>query len=221
MHPAISFPMEKVCAVVLAGGQGSRMGGVDKGLQTFRGQALALHAAQRLALQTVGSPACIAFNANRNVAEYAAWGRPVWPDATIDFPGPLAGFLSALRHCSTPPQSFDYLLTVPCDSPLFPLDLLERMAQALLEVQADIAVATAPDVDSDDLTVLHTQPVFCLLRTHLTPSLDAFMAEGGRKIYAWIRQHTFVLVPFNRAGDDPRAFANANTLDQLLDLERP
>ncbi len=220
MHPAHNIPVEQVCAVVLAGGQGTRMGGVDKGLQAFKGQALGLHAVQRLAQQTAGRPACIAINANRHAAEYAAWGLPVWPDATADFPGPLAGFLSALRHCRTAPLAFNYLLTVPCDSPLFPLDLLERLAQALLQDQADIAVATAPEAESAERSVVFPQPVFCLMRTHLAPGLEAFMADGGRKINAWIRQHRFVQVPFNHVGDDPRAFTNANTLDQLLDLER-
>ncbi len=197
------------------------MGGVDKGLQTFRGQALALNAVQRLSGQTTGSPAQIAINANRNLREYAAWGHPVWPDASADYAGPLAGFLSALRHCTQDTPAFDYLLTVPCDVPLFPLDLLEHMAQALMHNGGEIAVAVAPEPTQSGQLLLRSQPVFCLMQTQLVASLDTYMATGGRKVNAWINQHHTVEVPFNRAEDDPHAFANANTLEQLRQLEQP
>ncbi len=207
--------------MVLSGGQGSRMGGVDKGLQTFRGQALALNAVQRLTGQTTGSPARIAINANRNLNDYAAWGLPVWPDASSDYAGPLAGFLSALRHNTQDTPTFNYLLTVPCDVPLFPLDLLERMAQELMQAGAEIAVAAATEPAADGQLLLRTQPVFCLMHTRCVSSLDTYMASGGRKVQAWTRQHPMVEVPFNRAEDNPRAFANANTLEQLRQLEQP
>ena len=113
---------EQITGLVLAGGRGSRMGGVDKGLQSYHGVPLALHALLRLAPQ-VGSAM---INANRNLAAYESFGVPVWPDALPDFAGPLAGFLAGLEHCETP-----YLVTLPCDSPLFPEDLVARLAQAL------------------------------------------------------------------------------------------
>ncbi len=206
LPPALSGD---VTALVLAGGRGSRMGGVDKGLQPFQGQPLAQRALQRLQQQTL-PPAAVLLNANRHLAEYRAFGVPVWPDELPDFAGPLAGFLTGLAHCRTP-----LLLTLPCDVPHFPPTLCERLAQALQSQQADIAVAAAPDEDGQ----LRPQPVFSLLRASLLPSLQRFTAAGGRKVEAWTAQQRRVLVPFDAPGDDPRAFANANTLAELRALE--
>ena len=211
---------EQVCAVVLAGGRGTRMGGVDKGLQLFRGQALARHAVQRLQAQTGGTPGLIAINANRNLEAYAAWGTPVWPDAQQDFSGPLAGFASALYHCREAPHTFDFLLIVPCDSPLFPLDLLERLARELTQTKADIAMVAIPEEDRTGVSAMRAQPVFCLLRTTLLESLRTFMAHGGRKIASWMEQQHTVEVCFDTPSDNPHDFFNANTLDQLQALEQ-
>jgi molybdenum cofactor guanylyltransferase len=206
-----------ITAVILAGGRGSRMGGVDKGLQLFNGQALALHAVQRLAPQ-VGA---LIINANRNQAAYEALAQPlpiqVHADAPDlpEFAGPLAGFLVGLQHCQTP-----WLLTVPCDTPLLPLDLVARLADALAREQADIAMACAPETQDNGETVLRKQPVFCLLRTALLPSLVQFTQAGGSKIAAWTGQHATAWVPFNEAHDSPQAFFNANTLAQLKQLEQ-
>jgi molybdopterin-guanine dinucleotide biosynthesis protein A len=208
--------LAQTTALVLAGGRGARMGGVDKGLQPYMGQPLVLHALQRLARQQGGPLHSVLVSANRNLAQYAALGITALPDSLPDFAGPLAGFLVGLEHCTTP-----YLLTVPCDSPLFPLDLAQRLMAALQKADADVAVAAAPDVDAAGVQVLHNQPVFCLLKTHLQPSLLQFLQEGGRKIGAWTAQHHRVLVPFDAPGDAARAFANANTLDDLRALEQP
>lgn len=199
-----------VTGLVLAGGRGSRMGGVDKGLQTYNGTPLALHALLRLQMQEGHHLAATMINANRNLAAYEAFGVPVWADSLDGYAGPLAGFLTGLEHCETP-----YLLTVPCDSPLFPLDLLIRLMDALEANGADIAMVSAPEADG----TLHPQPVFCLLKTTLLESLVRFTQEGGRKIDAWTAQHRTALVPFNRPGDPPQAFANANTLQELRALE--
>lgn len=199
---------QDITGVVLAGGRGSRMGGVDKGLQNFNGMPLALNALMRLQLQ-VGH--CMV-NANRNLAAYESFGVPVWPDSLSDYAGPLAGFLTALEHSETP-----WLATVPCDSPLFPLDLVPRLVEALARDIADIAMVAAREDDGQ----LRAQPVFCLLRTDLLESLVRFTQGGGRKIDAWTAQHATVLVPFDAPGDDPRAFVNANTLAELQQLERP
>ena len=201
---------EPITALLLAGGRGSRMGGVDKGLQNFRGAPLALHALLRLQQQTL-PPADVMINANRNLAAYEAFGVPVWPDTLPDFAGPLAGFLTGLERCETP-----LLLTLPCDVPHFPLSLCERLAQALQAEQAEIAMAVAPEDDGQ----LRPQPVFCLLRAELMESLVRFTHGGGRKIDAWTAQHRQVLVPFDQPGDDPLAFANANTLAELRRLEQ-
>ena len=213
-----SIPASRVWAVVLAGGRASRMGGADKGLQTLHGATLAAIAVRRLREQRGGSPGQIAISANRNQARYAALQVPVWGDTVPDFAGPLAGMLSALQQCQ---QQADYLLTVPCDSPRYPLDLLQRLGHALTTAHADIAMAQAPDTEADGTPVLRRQPVFCLLRSQLAADLAAFLQSGGRKIGAWTQTHATVLVPFDAVGDDPQAFANANTLDELHRLETP
>ncbi len=205
-----------ITAVILAGGRGSRMGGVDKGLQTFNGTPLALHTLLRLQMQNSGPLAQVMINANRNLAAYEAFGASVWPDVLADYAGPLAGFLTGLERCETP-----FLVTTPCDTPLFPLDLVERLAQAIVADDADIAMVSAPELDARGTPALRAQPVFCLLKAELLESLVDFTHKGGRKIDAWTAQHKTVMVPFNLDGDNPRAFFNANTLAELQSLEQP
>lgn len=188
---------EQISGLVLAGGRGSRMGGVDKGLQNFRGLPLALQAMLRLGPQ-VGH---VMINANRNLGAYESFGAPVWPDALPDFAGPLAGFLTGFEHCETP-----YLVTVPCDTPLFPPTLVEQLTQALETADAEIAMACAGG---------RVQPVFCLMKSSLMESLVRYTQGGGRKIDHWTAQHRCIEVPF----DDEPAFFNANTLEELRQLE--
>ncbi|MPS27151.1 molybdenum cofactor guanylyltransferase MobA [Pigmentiphaga sp.] len=191
---------DSITGLILAGGRGSRMGGVDKGLQNYQGIPMAMHALLRLGPQ-VGQ---VLINANRNLAAYESMGVPVWPDALSDYAGPLAGFLTGLERCET-----DYLVTVPCDTPKFPEDLVARLAGGLEAAGAEIAmVATRAD------GAVRTQPVFCLLRAELLDSLVAFTAAGGRKIDKWTATHRCVEVFF----DDPAAFAGANTLAELQQL---
>ena len=199
----MAIATEDITGVVLAGGRGSRMGGVDKGLQNHLGMPLALHAVMQLQLQ-VGHTM---INANRNLSAYESMGVPVWPDPIAEFPGPLAGLLAGLEHCETP-----YLVTVPCDTPNFPADLVARLAQALAESDAEIAMAATREGD-----VVQVQPVFCLLQASLIESLVAFLHSGQRKIDKWTAQHRCVEVLF----DDTAAFFNANTPDDLHRLQRP
>ncbi len=207
--------MSMITAVVLAGGRGSRMGGVDKGLQTFRGMPLVMHALMRLQMQEGALIGESMVNANRNLSAYESMGVSVWPDASPDeFAGPLAGFLTGLERCESP-----YLLTVPCDTPLFPLDLAQRLMNALEQANADIAVASAPEVDKDGQMRTRPQPVFCLAKAELMESLMAFMQGGGRKIDAWTAQHRVAHVAFDTERDDKNAFANVNTLQELHALE--
>jgi len=200
-----------ITGLVLAGGRGSRMGGIDKGLKPFHGTPLALHALLRLGPQ-VGS---LLVNANRNLAAYESFGAPVLPDGLADFAGPLAGFLVGLENCETP-----WLLTVPCDTPLFPPDLAVRLTEAAQQAEAQIAMASAPERQDDGSLQWRPQPVFSLLRADLLESLVRFTHGGGRKIDAWTGQHRTVLVPFDREGDSPHAFSNANTLAELHALEQ-
>lgn len=205
-----SIETQNITGLILAGGRGSRMGGVDKGLQNFNGIPLALHTLMRLGPQVES----VMVNANRNLSAYESFGASVWPDASADFAGPLSGFLVGLERAETP-----YVLTVPCDTPRLPLDLAERLAQALVREDADIAMAAAPETSRDGHTEIRTQPVFCLMKIELSESLVQFMHAGGRKIDTWTAQHNTVLVPFDAPSDDPLAFANVNTLNELQALE--
>ena len=208
-----AIPTEDITGLVLAGGRGSRMGGVDKGLQNHLGMPLALHCLLRLQLQ-VGSAMV---NANRNLGAYESMGVPVWPDTQADFAGPLAGMLVGLEHCETP-----WLVTVPCDTPNFPLNLVERLAAAAQAEGADIAMAATREpaleaganAAAQGQPVVQVQPVFCLLKASLLESLQAFLDSGQRKIDRWTAQHRCATVVF----DDSAAFFNANTVEELRRL---
>ncbi|MFZ2989498.1 molybdenum cofactor guanylyltransferase MobA [Ideonella sp.] len=197
---------ENITGLVLAGGLGSRMGGVDKGLQNHRGMPLALHALLRLGPQ-VGS---MMVNANRNLGAYESMGVPVWPDTVADHPGPLAGFLTGLERCET-----DWLVTVPCDSPNFPLDLVARLAAAVVEEDADLAMAATMEPDEQGQLQLQRHPVFCLMKAATMESLVVFLQSGRRKIDAWAQSQRCATVVF----DDAQAFVNANTLAELQGLQ--
>ncbi|MDO9074628.1 MAG: molybdenum cofactor guanylyltransferase MobA [Rubrivivax sp.] len=200
MTPAI--PDADITGLILCGGRGTRMGGVDKGLQNHDGIPLAMHALLRLQPQ-VGQ---LMINANRNLSAYESMGVPVWVDPVADFPGPLAGWLAGLEQCQTP-----YMVTVPCDTPAFPTDLVARLAEALVKDDADIAMAACLEDGK-----LRTQPVFCLLKSSLLESLLLYLHEGERKIDRWTARHRCATVVF----DDPRAFFNANTPQELAQLQR-
>lgn len=190
---------ETITGLVLAGGRGQRMGGVDKGLQPFRGQPLVVHAIARLAPQ-VG--AGILVSANRNVETYATLAAHVLVDASDDFPGPLAGILAGLRAARTP-----WLAVVPCDAPRLPHDLVARLARAI----ADTPGATGAVARRG----ARLEPVCCLLSTALADDLEGALASGQRKVEGWVARHA-VPVAFDRP-DDAAAFANFNTLDELRD----
>ena len=208
-----------ITGLVLAGGRGTRMGGVDKGLQHLHGVPLAEHALQRLQRQQGGSLGGLMLNANRHLANYAklaaSYGAELVPDSMPDYAGPLAGVLAGLEQCTTP-----YLLIVPCDSPRFPLDLAQRMLHGLQlaganAIKAPIAVAATQERSSIQL-----QPVFCLVHTDLLDALRSYLLQGGRKFGQWAQQHALQVVAFSQLQDDPQAFANVNTLEQLQALEQ-
>lgn len=190
-----------ITGIILAGGRATRMGHLDKGLQLFHGKALAAHVIDRLAPQT----GRLAINANRHLADYAVFNLPVWPDLLPDFPGPLAGLHSGLTHCLT-----DYLLTVPCDAPLLPSDLVVRLSHALSEHTADAAFAV-----TGEAAHRQAQPVFCLLKKTLLPSLSGYLQAGGRKMESWLATTGAVQVWF----EDDIAFSNINTLQELRNME--
>ena len=187
-----------VTGLVLAGGRGSRMGGVDKGLQLLDGVPLIEHALRRLTPQVDA----MMINANRNLETYARFGLPVWPDADAEFAGPLAGFVAGLTHCTT-----EWMVTVPCDTPRFPLDLVER----LMDVVGDAGAAVACTLEDG---VTQRQPVFCLMRRAARTQIEAYLAGGGRRIDGWFKDARCVDVLFEDAG----AFFNANTIEELRRL---
>ena len=192
---------ESISGLILAGGRGTRMGHVDKGLQPFGGTTMVAHVLARLEPQV----ATLAINANRNLDTYAACGVPVWPDDTPDYAGPLAGLQAGLRRCAT-----TYLLTAPCDSPFLPADLAERLEGGLRAIDADLAVAVT---EENGRRQVH--PVFCLLKSSLEPVLSAYLDGGGRRMDGWYPQIRVTEVLF----DDADAFRNINTLDELRDLD--
>jgi len=190
----------RVTGVVLAGGQGSRMGGIDKGLRDFRGRPLVGHAIERLAPQVDE----LLVNANRNPEAYARFGYRVIADEIEGFAGPLAGFERGIAHASG-----SLVVTVPCDSPFLPMDLVQRLGEALRSKEAELAVAKTGD---------QAHPVFSLMRRSVHESLRGFLSKGERKIDRWYAGLRVVEVPFD---DEPEAFLNINTLDELAGLERP
>ena len=193
-----------ITGLILAGGRGSRMGNVDKGLQPFRGTTMAQHVLERLAPQ-VGS---IMINANRNLEAWRAFDVPVWPDETPDFAGPLAGLEAGLRHCATP-----WLLAAPCDSPFLPPDLAERLAAAVEAGDADLAFAVTREPGMRP----QPHPVFCLVKASRLPVLSQYLAEGGRRVDGWYKELKAVEVLF----EDADAFRNINTRAELQDLDSP
>ena len=187
-----------ISGLIIAGGRATRMGGVDKGLVLLQQKSLIQHVLDRLTPQISE----ILINANREIKQYEALGYPVLQDETSDFIGPLAGFNLGLKHAK-----YDYLLTVPCDSPLLPLDLVERLLSSLLKHNAEIAFATS-DADA--------HPVFCLCKESVLPSLTNYLQQGGRKVSAWQKSLNYVEVDFT---DNAEAFINLNTLKDLAALE--
>jgi molybdopterin-guanine dinucleotide biosynthesis protein A len=181
-----------ITGLLLAGGQGRRMGGVDKGLQPLRGKPLAQWALERLAPQVDE----LIINCNQNLDAYARFGHRLVPDEIGGFAGPLAGLHAGLKAAS-----HALIVTVPCDSPFLPSDLVHRLRQHL--GQNDLAVAKTGD---------QAHPVFSLVRKDVLANLEAFLRSGGRKIDAWYASLRAVEVSFD---DEADAFRNINTLEEL------
>ena len=182
-----------ITAVILSGGKGRRMDGKDKGLVEMAGRPLIEYVIDAIEPQA-GS---IMLNANRNLDTYASYGYPVISDTLADYQGPLAGFYSAMKAASS-----SHIITLPCDGPLLPDDLVARLVSALVKHNADIAVAH----DGDRM-----QPVYSLIPTRLTTSLNEFLDQGERKIDRWYEQHRLALADFS---DCPETFRNVNTDEQ-------
>ncbi len=184
----------KITGVILAGGLGRRMGGIDKGLQELRGRPMVAWVVERLTPQVDE----LLINANQNGERYAAFGHRVVPDQIPDFAGPLAGLHAALSAAAHP-----LVATAPCDSPFLPADLIFRLFSALTATDADLAVARTFD---------QPHPVFCLCKREVLPHLTEFLESGGRKIDRWYATLKVVEVAFD---DEAEAFENINTKEEL------
>jgi len=187
-----------VTGVILAGGKGRRMEGKDKGLVQYQQKPLISYAIQSLKSQVDA----LIINANRNIELYQDFGYPVIEDSLDKFCGPLAGMLSAMKAVDT-----DYILTAPCDSPRISVQLRQRMMEAMLLEQADLAVAH----DGERL-----QPVFCLLPCTLQDELEAHIQQGGRKIDLWLAEHKMAVVDFSDQAD---SFINFNHPEDVTNNE--
>lgn len=187
-----------VTGVILAGGQGRRMGGVDKGLELLDGEPMVARVLARLAPQV----AELLINANQNLGRYGEFGCRVIPDRVGGFAGPLAGLHRGLAEAA-----HDLVATVPCDSPFLPGDLVSRLRAPLADAEVDLAVARTGD---------QPHPVFCITRRRLLPHLEAFLRAGGRKIDAWYATLNVVEVRFD---DQAEAFSNINTREELLNRQ--
>lgn len=186
-----------ISSIILAGGRATRMGGIDKGLVPLQNKPLIQHVIERLSPQVDE----IIINANREISQYQSFGFAVWQDEIADFLGPLAGINLGLKHAK-----HDFLLTVPCDSPLLPLDLAARLMAGLIENNADIAVAACNG---------ESQPVFCLCKKSVAKSLDDYLSNGGRKVSIWQNSQKTIKVDFSDSSD---AFVNLNTFAELVAL---
>jgi len=190
-----------ITGLILAGGRAQRMGGIDKGLIPFHDKPLIESAIAKLKPQTQS----IIINANRNLTKYAGYGYPVIMDETPDFSGPLAGFSVGLRACKTP-----YLLTAPCDSPLLPNNLAQKLSAEMEREDFQLVYASSKEADGK----VWAQPVFCLMRANLQDSLASFLLKGDLKIDRWFKELRSSTVIF----DDPQVFANVNTPEELKSL---
>lgn len=192
------MPPHPITGVILAGGLGRRMGGVDKGLQELQGRPMAAWIVERLAPQVDE----LLINANQNAERYAEFGYRVVADRILGFAGPLAGLHAALSAATHP-----WVATAPCDSPFLPADLVVRLSTALLANDADLAVARTFD---------QPHPVFCLCKRDVLPHLTAYLQSGERKFDRWYATLKTVEVSFD---DEAAAFENINTRDELLHFD--
>ena len=187
-----------ISAVILAGGKGRRLQGQDKGLVIYKGKPLIEHVIERIQPQ-VGN---IIINANRNHHAYAKYGYEIMSDEMSDFQGPLAGFATAMKIVKT-----DYIMTLPCDGPTPPRDLVARLSSALVAYGEDASNCIAVAHDGEWLQAVHA-----LIPIALINSLEKFLATNDRKIDRWYQQHNLIKVDFS---DQPDSFFNINKKEQL------
>lgn len=190
-----------IAGLILAGGRGQRMAGVDKGLVSLWGQPMVAHVVARLTPQVD----TLIISSNRNRDAYIRYSETVLADASDEageLRGPLAGMLAGLKAADS-----DYLLVVPCDAPCLPADLARRMMDAMRKAGAKVAMASDGE---------RTHYTTALIATSLADDLAAYLAEGGRKVGTWLARCNAITVDFS---DSPGVFVNVNTPEALATLE--
>ncbi len=188
---------QDLTVLVLAGGQGKRMAGVDKGLQHFQGKPMIAHILDEITAHTQN----VIISANRNQTVYESFGYPIYPDEMAGHWGPLAGILSGLRHCATP-----YMATVPCDTPFLKYDVIQQLFNTLKDQNAEIAVATTKHGDYRKM-----QSVFLVMKTSVINSLESYLKDGSHKISPWLNLQKAISVEFI----EENLFVNINTKEEL------
>ncbi len=184
----------QITGLILAGGRSSRMNGQDKGLLQLHNRPMIDYVIKRIKPQ-VGH---ILISANRHIAHYKAFGYEVLIDDHDDYRGPLAGMARGLAQSKS-----DYLLTVPCDGPLLPLDIASRMINFAL-------IHTAKAVFVFDGH--YKQPTYNLIHKDLLPQLKHSLTNKEHKLGQWLMDNAALTLDFS---DQKSAFLNINTLDDL------
>ena len=174
----------------------------DKGLLLLAGKPLVKHVLERIAPQV----SQLMINCNRHADEYARFGYPIYADSVDDFPGPMAGFHSALQHSDS-----ELFLFVPCDTPLLPIDLLDRLVAVMTRDNSDVCTVS-------DGERLH--PVILLAKRGALAGLEDNLRQGHHKVMQWFEEQRHSVADFS---ERPEAFINLNTsadLNRLEDLLR-
>jgi molybdopterin-guanine dinucleotide biosynthesis protein A len=201
--------VEQVAGVILAGGLSRRMGGGDKALRELGGKPLIARVLERLAPQA--SP--VALNANGDPARFGALALPVIPDATGDFPGPLAGVLAGMRWAAGAAPEARFIATAACDTPFLPHNLVGALLAASRGAYPAIVLAASGE---------QVHPVFGLWPVALADDLAAALHNGTRKMVHWVERHPHFTAPFpfaNAGGKLVDPFFNANTPEDLAEAE--
>jgi len=190
---------DEITGVILAGGKARRMGGADKGLILLNGKPLIEHVIGAFKPQV----SRLLINANRNHEKYDKYGLDIIKDEMGSYYGPLAGMASALHKTNTP-----YLITVPCDTPFISNNLALTLTTTILKEEAEISVAHNGE---------RLQPVFCMMRKTMMPSINDYLQKGGRKIDEWFEQHSLAIADLS---GNPECFENVNTKEDIAILEK-
>ncbi len=181
---------EQFSCIILAGGEGKRVGGVDKGLIEYRNRALVEHVIDAVSPQTDD----LVISANRNTEHYKNYSGKVISDESQQYLGPLAGIAAALPHCA-----HERVLVVPCDTPFLPGDIIDQF----LSDQPDKNLYIA---ESDN----KLQPVMLMHKT-LLDSIRHSLDNGELRLMFWVKSQQPEIVIFK----DDVAFKSFNNTDDF------